>query len=139
MKVLVLNGINLQNIGNREPNIYGRENFDNYIKKLQEEYEIDYFQSNIEDKIIEKIYEAENKYKGIVLNAGAYSHSSVAIRDCISNIKIPVILIHISNVHKREIFRQVEIIAPVCSGIISGFGLLSYRLGIEAIIRITEK
>lgn len=135
MKILVLNGINLQNIGNREPEIYGNENFDEYYNKIKYIYELDYFQSNREDKIVEKIYEANNIYSGIVLNAGAFSHSSIAIRDCISNIKIPVILIHISNTFKREFFRQVEIIAPVCEGIISGFGLTSYELAIESILR----
>lgn len=133
MKILIINGVNLQNIGKRETKIYGNVNFDNYLNELRQDFncQIDYFQSNKEDEIVEKIYEAKQKeYIGIVLNAGAFSHSSVAIRDAIVAAEIKVILVHISNTSKREIFRQQEIIANVCSGIISGFGLKSYKLGI---------
>ncbi|MDR2836709.1 MAG: 3-dehydroquinate dehydratase [Bacteroidales bacterium] len=137
MKILIINGINLHNIGSREPQIYGNENFDDYFQNLKSKFnfEIDYFQSNYESKIVEKIIFASNsEFNGIVLNAGAFSHTSVAIRDAISATEIPVVLIHISNTYKREIFRQQELIAPVCKGIITGFGLKSYELGIMSLM-----
>ena len=133
MKILIINGINLQNIGLREPKIYGNQSFDSFLDKLRTKYafEIDYFQSHDEGKIVEKIQNSIlEKYDGIVMNAGAFSHTSVAIRDAISAVETKVVLVHISNTYKREIFRQTEIIAPVCAGVITGFGLQSYELGL---------
>jgi 3-dehydroquinate dehydratase II len=137
MKLLIINGPNLHNIGDREPIIYGKINFAQYLDNLKTKYsqiKIDYKQSNSEFEIINILHESDNNYEGIVLNAGAYSHSSVAIRDAISSIKIPVVLVHISNVYNREKFRHDNSIASVCKGIITGFGIDSYKLAILSFI-----
>ena len=139
MKILIINGVNLNNIGIRETNIYGKEDFFSYLDKIKYQFtcQIDYFQSNNESEIVEKIHKARGEnYIGIVLNAGAFSHTSVAIRDAIVATETKVVLVHISNTYKREFFRQQEIIAPVCCCIITGFGLNSYKLGVVSLLDI---
>ena len=137
MKIAIINGPNLNLLGVREPSIYGNEGFENYLKTLRESYadvEITYFQSNHEGAIIDELHRTGFEWDGIVLNAGAYTHTSIAIADAISAIKTPVVEVHISNVHKREEFRHRSMISRVCEGVIAGFGLNSYRLAIEALI-----
>ena len=136
MKILLINGPNLNLLGVREKSIYGNTSFNDYFLKLQNrfpEIEMEYYQSNVEGELINKIHECGFEYDGIIINAGAYTHTSVAIRDAISGIKSPVIEVHISNILTRESFRHESIIGPACIGSIMGFGLDSYRLGIEAI------
>ena len=138
MKIQIINGPNLNLLGQREPGIYGSESFDNYLKALRAKYpdiQIDYYQSNVEGQLIDKMQQAGffEGYDGIVLNAGAYTHTSVALHDCIRSLKCPVIEVHISNVHKREEFRHHSMISSACQGVICGFGLDSYRLAIEAL------
>lgn len=144
MKVLIINGPNLNLLGVREPGIYGARGFEDYLAELNSRYanvlSIEYFQSNHEGSIIDKLHEnGFGQVDGIVLNAGAYTHTSVAIADAISAINTPVIEVHISNVHKREEFRRHSYISPSCVGVIAGFGLDSYRLGIEAIRERAKK
>lgn len=137
MQILIINGPNLNLLGNREPDIYGNRGFEEYLislKNLFTNISIDYFQSNVEGEIINCLHQARGKYSGIVLNAAAYTHTSVAIADAIGAIGIPVVEVHISNVFKREEFRHVSLIAPKCVGSISGFGLDSYRLGILSLL-----
>lgn len=136
MKVLILNGPNLNLLGRREPEIYGSETMDKVLADLRGKWEIEYFQSNHEGDIIDKIHEVgfNAEYAGIVLNAGAYTHTSLAIADAIAAIKIPVVEVHISNVHAREQIRHISLISPVCRGVIAGFGVDSYRLGVEALV-----
>ena len=141
MKILILNGPNLNLLGQREPGIYGNHSFESYLASLRERYpeiEIEYFQSNIEGELIDKLQQAgflsEPVCDGIVLNAGAYTHTSIALQDCIRSLKSPVIEVHISNVHKREEFRHHSYLSCACKGVICGFGLDSYRLAVEAII-----
>ena len=136
MQILILNGPNLNLLGVREPGIYGNNSFDDYLAQLRKQYndiQIDYFQSNVEGEMIDKMQEVGFSYDGIVLNAGAYTHTSVALHDCIRALKTPVIEVHISNVHAREEFRHHSMISSACKGVICGFGLDSYRLAIEAI------
>lgn len=136
MRIQIINGPNLNLLGTREKEIYGEVDFDKFLKLLKEhfnEIEIDYYQSNIEGEIINKIHEVGFKYDGIVLNAGGYTHTSIAIADAIKAVKTPVVEVHISNVFAREEFRHKSIIAPNCLGSISGFGLDSYRLAIESL------
>lgn len=136
MKVLLINGPNLNLLGIREKSIYGNTSFNSYFQTLKNtfpEITLEYFQSNVEGELINKIHEKGFEYNGIVINAGAYTHTSVAIRDAISGINAPVIEVHISNILTRENFRHESLIGPVCIGSIMGFGLDSYRLGIEAI------
>ena len=136
MKILLINGPNLNLLGIREQSIYGNKSFEEYFQTLQNHYpklDLEYYQSNIEGEIINKIHERGFDYDGIIINAGAYTHTSVAIRDAISGIKCPVIEVHISNILTRESFRHESLIGPVCVGSIMGFGLNSYKLGIEAI------
>ena len=136
MQILILNGPNLNLLGIREPGIYGNSSFEDYLEKLRKQYndiQIDYFQSNVEGEMIDKMQEVGFSYDGIVLNAGAYTHTSVALHDCIRALKTPVIEVHISNVHAREEFRHHSMISSACKGVICGFGLDSYRLAIEAI------
>jgi len=137
MKILLINGPNLNLLGVREKSIYGNTSFNDYFLKLQNrfpEIEMEYYQSNVEGELINKIHERGFEYDGIIVNAGAYTHTSVAIRDAISGISSPVIEVHISNILTRESFRHESIVGPACIGSIMGFGLDSYRLGIEAII-----
>lgn len=139
MKILIINGPNLNLLGKREPGIYGNSSFDDYLKKLREQYsdvEIEYYQSNIEGCLIDKMQQVGFTVDGIVLNAGAYTHTSVALHDCIRAITSPVIEVHISNVHQREQFRHHSMISSACKGVICGFGLDSYRLALEAFISV---
>lgn len=132
-----MNGPNLNLLGVREPGIYGSSSFDSYLTELRKRYpavEIEYYQSNIEGCMIDKLQEVGFSYDGIVLNAGAYTHTSIALQDCIRSLKSPVVEVHISNVHKREEFRHHSFLSPVCQGVICGFGLDSYRLAIESLI-----
>ena len=136
MKIMIINGPNLNLLGVREPGIYGSSSFDQYLSQLQARYpdvEISYFQSNVEGELINKMQEVGFSYDGIVLNAGAYTHTSVALHDCIRSLKCPVIEVHISNVHQREEFRHHSFISSACKGVICGFGLDSCRLGVEAL------
>ncbi|MBO4810109.1 MAG: type II 3-dehydroquinate dehydratase [Prevotella sp.] len=136
-KILIVNGPNLNLLGKREPGIYGQESFDSYLPQLRNRYpqvEIDYFQSNCEGALIDRMQQDGFSVDGIVLNAGAYTHTSVALGDCIRAITSPVIEVHISNVHTREEFRHHSMISAACKGVICGFGLDSYRLAIEALI-----
>ena len=137
MKIQIINGPNLNLLGVREPGIYGSSSFESYLPTLRQRYpdvQIDYYQSNIEGKLIDRMQQVGFEYDGIVLNAGAYTHTSVALHDCIRSLKTPVIEVHISNVHTREEFRHHSMISAACRGVIAGFGLDSYRLAIEAII-----
>ena len=137
MQIQIINGPNLNLLGNREPGIYGEESFTECLFIFHSEYpnvKINYFQSNVEGEIINKIHETGFTYDGIILNAGGYTHTSVAIRDAIKAVKTPVVEVHISNVSAREEFRHKSMISAVCSGVITGFGLNSYKLAIESII-----
>ena len=136
MKVIIINGPNLNLLGIREPGIYGKESMETFLPRLRKQYagmEIDYYQSNVEGELIDKLQETGFSYDGIILNAGAYTHTSIALLDCIRSLRTPVIEVHISNVNDREEFRRNSMIAPACKGTIQGFGLDSYRLAIEAL------
>ncbi len=136
-KIIIINGPNLNLLGVRETSIYGNESFENYLGKLQTNYssaKIDYFQSNIEGELIDKIQEAGFTYDGIILNAAAYTHTSVGIADAIAAIKSPVIEVHISNIYKREKIRHNSLISKNVEGIICGFGLKSYELALKTLI-----
>lgn len=137
MKILIMNGPNLNLLGVRETVIYGSTSFDDYLQTLKQKYtdiELVYYQSNIEGELINKLQEVGFSFDGIVLNAGAYTHTSIALLDCIKSITTPVVEVHISNVHAREEFRRHSVISPACKGVIAGFGLHSYQLAIEALI-----
>ncbi len=137
MNIMIINGPNLNLLGRREPDIYGSNSFEAYLDELRKkmpDVNIDYYQSNIEGELINKMQEVGFTYDGIVLNAGAYTHTSIALQDCIRSLKAPVVEVHISNVHKREEFRHKSMISCACLGVICGFGLDSYRLAIEGII-----
>ena len=137
MKIVIINGPNLNLLGTREQGIYGTESFESYFRKLQDLYsivELEYFQSNVEGELINQLHATGFSADGIVLNAGAYTHTSVAIADAIAAIQTPVIEVHISNIHAREEFRHTSLLAKNCKGIITGFGLNSYRLAIEAFL-----
>ena len=136
MKIQIVNGPNLNLLGRREPGIYGKRGFEDFLKELRDRYpnvEIGYYQSKVEGELINHLQEVGFQADGIVLNAGAYTHTSVALRDCIKSIDSPVVEVHISNVHQREEFRHHSMISAVCRGVICGFGLDSYRLAIEAL------
>lgn len=138
MKIQIINGPNLNLLGVREKSIYGSASFDDYLVDLREQYpeiEISYYQSNVEGELINKLHEVGFSYNGIIINAGAYTHTSIAIADAIAAINTPVIEVHISNVYKREEFRHSSMLASNCKGVIAGFGLDSYRLGIENFIK----
>jgi len=139
MKFLVISGPNLNLLGKREPEIYGAETLDDIILKTKAgaeklEVEVDFFQSNHEGEIIDEIHKAMGSYDAIIINPGAYTHYSIAIRDAIKSVEIPTIEIHLSNINAREEFRSKSVIAPVCIGQISGFGADSYILGLHAAI-----
>ena len=137
MKIQIINGPNLNLLGTREPGIYGSCSFDIYLQQLRALYpnvQIDYYQSNVEGLLIDKMQEVGFDYDGIILNAGAYTHTSVALHDCIRSLKCPVVEVHISNVHQREEFRHHSMISSACKGVICGFGLDSYRLAVEALL-----
>jgi len=135
MDILIINGPNLNLLGKREPSVYGTTAFDDYFLELQSIYSaacnLYYFQSNHEGAMIDKLHETGFEYDGIVLNAGAYTHTSIALHDAIKSITTPVIEVHISNIHTREEFRHKSLIAPACKGSIIGLGLESYSLAIE--------
>ena len=135
MKIQIINGPNLNLLGRREPGIYGQSSFEDYLPQLRALYpdvQIDYYQSNVEGELVNKLQEVGFTYDGIVLNAGAYTHTSVALHDCIRAITTPVIEVHISNVHQRESFRHQSLISAACRGIICGFGLDRYRMAVES-------
>lgn len=137
MKIQIINGPNINLLGKREPSIYGSVTFEAYLAGLRQRYadiEIDYFQSNIEGELIDCIQQAGFEADGIILNAGAYTHTSIALQDAIRAVPAPVIEVHISNVHSRESYRHVSMIACACKGVICGFGLNSYRLALEALL-----
>lgn len=136
MKILILNGPNLNLLGVREPEVYGKMSFDNYLEELRKKYPeetIVYYQSNSEGQLIDKIHEVGFEYDGIIFNAGGYTHTSVAIADAVSAVKAVVIEVHISNIARREGFRHTSFLAPVCEGSIAGFGLDSYELALQAL------
>ena len=138
MKILIINGPNLNLLGTREPQHYGTGTMDSVLDALKSQYprvEFDYYQSNVEGLLIDRLHKTlEEPCDGVVLNAGGYTHTSVALRDAIAAIKVPVVEVHISNVHSREEFRHRSLISAVCKGVICGFGLESYRLGVEALL-----
>ena len=137
MHLLILNGPNLNLLGQREPEVYGHQNFDSYFEELKLQFstiQLDYFQSNVEGEIINKLQEVGFSYDGIILNAGAYTHTSVAISDCVKAIKSPVVEVHISNTFSRETFRHQSYISPNAKGVIIGFGLKSYALAIQSFL-----
>jgi 3-dehydroquinate dehydratase-2 len=140
MKIQIINGPNLNLLGQREPGIYGSETMEACLSELRTKYPdvtIDYYQSNVEGELINKMQEVGffQPCDGIVLNAGAYTHTSVALHDCIRSLRCPVIEVHISNVHQREEFRHRSMISAACKGVICGFGLDSYRLAVEALVK----
>ena len=137
MKIIIINGPNLNLLGKREPSIYGNTDFDTYYKGLSDKYpsiELQYYQSNVEGELINKLHEVGFTYDGIILNAGGYTHTSVAIGDAVAAIKTPVIEVHISNVYAREEYRHTSLIAKHCKGLIAGLGLDVYRLAVEHFI-----
>ena len=137
MKVLIINGPNLNLLGKREPEIYGSHSFEDYFKELQNKFsavDLYYFQSNIEGEIIDKLHEVGFNFDGVILNAAAYTHTSVGIGDAVKAIQSPVIEVHISNVHAREEFRHHSFIAANARGVIAGFGLKSYDLALESFL-----
>ncbi len=139
MKILIINGPNLNLLGKRETSIYGNTSFEDYFSELLLKFPnvtFEYFQSNIEGELVSKIHECGFTYDGIVLNAGAYTHTSVAIRDAVAGVKTPVVEVHISNTLTREDFRHKSIIGPVCKGCIMGFGLQSYELAILSFVTV---
>ena len=141
MKIQIINGPNIILLGKREPSIYGSQSFEDYLEELKARYPnvtFEYYQSNVEGEMINKIHEVGFDFDGIILNAGAYTHTSIALQDAIRAIKSPVIEVHISNVHKREEFRHKSMISCACVGVICGFGLDSYRLAVEAMLSKQE-
>ena len=136
MRIQIINGPNINLLGKREPSIYGSVTFEDYLAELRKKYadvQIDYFQSNIEGELIDKIQQVGFDVDGIILNAVAYTNTSIALQDAIRSVTSPVIEVHISNVHAREAFRHVSMISCACKGVILGFGLNSYRLAMEAL------
>ncbi|MCB9257387.1 MAG: type II 3-dehydroquinate dehydratase [Chitinophagales bacterium] len=137
-KIQIINGPNLNLLGKRETDIYGTESFEDFYEDLKQIYNSDvqlaYYQSNVEGELVNKIQEVGFSFDGIILNAGAYTHTSIAIRDAISAIKVPVIEVHLSNVYAREEFRHQSMISGVCKGLIAGFGLESYVLALDSFL-----
>lgn len=136
-KILIVNGPNLNLLGVREPSIYGHDSFESYMPQLRADFpdvKIKYYQSNVEGELINKLQEVGFEYDGIVLNAGAYTHTSIALLDCIRSLRCPVVEVHISNVHAREEFRHKSMISEACLGVICGFGLAGYKLAIEGLL-----
>ena len=139
-KILILNGPNLNLLGTREKSIYGADTLDTIISDLRDyaaehDVELEAFQSNSEGALVDAVHAARGSADGIVFNAGAYTHYSIALRDAIAGVQLPVVEVHISNVHARESFRHKSVLAPVCLGVIAGFGRNSYFLGIDALLR----
>lgn len=138
MKILIINGPNLNLLGKREPGIYGAQDFESYLDALRAERpdtRIDYFQSNVEGELIDAVQKADGLYDGVLLNAGGYTHTSVALRDAIAAVGVPVVEVHISCILAREQFRHTSLIAPVCAGSVMGFGMDSYRVALGAYIK----
>ncbi len=138
MKIQIINGPNLNLLGLREPSIYGAEGFESYLTKLREWYsilEIEYYQSNVEGELINKLHEVGFSFDGIIINAGGYTHTSVAIADAISAINTPVVEVHISNIYAREEYRHVSLTGKNCKGVLTGFGLDGYRLALESFLK----
>ena len=136
-KIQIINGPNLNLLGKREPTVYGNTAFDGYLESLRAQYpqcKIEYYQSNVEGELINKIHEVGFDFDGIILNAGAYTHTSIALHDAIKAVTTPVVEVHISNVHARESFRHVSMISSACRGVVLGFGLDSYRLALESFL-----
>lgn len=136
-KILIVNGPNLNLLGVREPSIYGHDSFESYMPQLRADFpdvKIKYYQSNVEGELINKLQEVGFEYDGIVLNAGAYTHTSIALLDCIRSLRCPVVEVHISNVHAREEFRHKSMISAACLGVICGFGLAGYKMAIEGLL-----
>lgn len=137
MKILIVNGPNLNLLGNREPDTYGNRSFEDYFEQLKQDFpgvDLEYYQSNIEGEIIDRLQAANKKYDGIVLNAAAYTHTSVGIGDTVKAIETEVVEVHISNTYAREEFRHRSFIAPHAKGVVLGFGLLSYDLAIKSFL-----
>ncbi len=137
MKILIINGANLNLLGQRQPEIYGSESFEEYLEALRlrySEHTIDYYQSNVEGEIVNALQQADGCYDGVILNAGGYTHTSVVIRDAVAAIRVPVVEVHISSILAREEFRHQSMIAPVAKGTIMGFGMASYRLALDYFI-----
>lgn len=138
MKILIINGPNLNLLGKREPGIYGSQTFEEYLGELRKEFggvQLDYCQSNVEGEIINALHDADGKYDAVLLNAGGYTHTSVAIADAVGAISVPVVEIHISCILAREEFRHKSLIAPKCKGSVMGFGMDSYRLGVLSVLK----
>jgi len=137
LKILILNGANLNLLGRREPEVYGTQTFEEYfeiLKKKLEKADLEYFQSNHEGALIDKLHEVGFSYDGVVFNPGAYTHTSIALRDAIAGIETPVFEVHISNLAEREDFRQLSYVREVCVGTISGMGIGGYEIGVDALI-----
>ena len=137
MKVIIINGPNLNLLGTREKSVYGGQTFEDYFEELKSGYPdviLEYFQSNVEGELIDKIQEVGFSYDGILLNAGGYTHTSVAISDAVAAVSTPVVEVHISNIFAREEFRHISLLSKNCVGIISGFGLNSYKLALNSLI-----
>lgn len=138
MKIQIINGPNLNLLGLREPSIYGSEGFESYLEQLKQQFEsisIDYYQSNVEGELINKIHEVGFNYDGIILNAGGYTHTSVALADAIAAVKTPVIEVHISNIYAREDYRHTSLTGKNCKGVLTGFGMDGYRLAITSFLQ----
>ena len=137
MKIQIINGPNLNLLGVREPGIYGGRSFEDFLPALKVKFpdiEIEYFQSNSEGELIDKLQKVGFTHDGVVLNAGAYTHTSIALQDCIRALKCPVVEVHISNVHRREVFRHQSYLSSVCLGVVCGFGLHGYVMAIDGIL-----
>ena len=141
MKIQIINGPNLNLLGKRETSIYGSESFENFLETLKKrfpEVELNYYQSNVEGELVNKLHEVGFSYDGIILNAGAYTHTSVAIHDAIGGIKTPVVEVHISNVYGREEFRHKSLITSKCAGMLTGFGMEGYAMALAYLIQKSE-
>ena len=137
MKILILNGPNLNLLGVREKSVYGNQSFESYFEELRQKYsiiELEYYQSNVEGEIINKLHETGFSYDGIILNGGGYTHTSVAIADAIAAITTPVVEVHISNIYAREEYRHISLTGKNCKGVLTGFGLDGYRLALESFL-----
>ncbi|MBG15931.1 MAG: type II 3-dehydroquinate dehydratase [Crocinitomicaceae bacterium] len=136
-KIIIINGPNLNLLGKREPQLYGNQSFDEYFQQLKQAYpslKLEYYQSNVEGELVNKLHQVGFSYDGIVFNAGGYTHTSVAIADAVASIDVPTIEVHISNVYAREQYRHHSIMAANCKGVVAGFGLNSYKLAIDSLL-----
>ncbi len=136
-KIIIINGPNLNLLGKREPNLYGNQSFEDYFQQLKQNYpslKLEYYQSNVEGELVNKLHQVGFSYDGIVFNAGGYTHTSVAIADAVASIDVPTIEVHISNVYAREQYRHHSIMAANCKGVVAGFGLNSYKLAIDSLL-----